>query len=105
QPAFEPKSVALFRFTHGELAGPEYFPMETAEDLPMEARLREALQKLSPEGARSLQQFTEELAILRRWYYRTHKTGEIFFANNQGDLPMRRIANGVGRISGKDAAD
>jgi excinuclease UvrABC nuclease subunit len=99
QPAFEPKSVTLFRFSHGELAGPEYFPMEAAENShPMEARLREALQRLVPAGARSLQQFTEELAILRRWYYRTHKTGEIFFANNEGELPLRRIANGVGRI-------
>ena len=106
QPASEPKSVALFRFSHGELAGPEYFSMEAAEDdHPLEARLRDALQKLVSPGTRSIQQFTEELAILRRWYYRTHKTGEIFFANNQGDLPMRRIANGVGRISGKDAAD
>jgi excinuclease ABC subunit C len=101
QPAFEPKSVALFRFSHGELAGPEYFPMEAGDDAhPVEARLREALQNLVPAGARSLQQFTEELAILRRWYYRTHKTGEIFFANNEGEPPLRRIANGVGRISG-----
>jgi excinuclease UvrABC nuclease subunit len=99
QPASEPKSVALFRFSHGELAGPEYFPMEAGDDAhPVEARLREALQNLVPAGARSLQQFTEELAILRRWYYRTHTTGEIFFANNEGELPLRRIANGVGRI-------
>jgi excinuclease ABC subunit C len=99
QPSSEPKSVALFRFSHGELAGPEYFPMETEEDAhPMEARLRETLPKLVAVGARSLQQFTEELAILRRWYYRTHKTGEIFFANNQGELPVRRISNGMQRV-------
>jgi excinuclease ABC subunit C len=99
QPAADPKSVVLFRFSHGELAGPQYFLAEAEEELPpVEARLREALQQLVPAGARSLQQFTEELAILRRWYYRTHKTGEIFFTNNQGELPMRRIANGVGRV-------
>ena len=99
QPASEPKSVALFRFSHGELAGPEYFPMEAAEDAhPMEARLRETLPKLVAARAHSLQQFTEELAILRRWYYRTHKTGGIFFANNQGELPVRRISNGMQRV-------
>jgi excinuclease UvrABC nuclease subunit len=102
QPSAEPKSVALFRFSHGAHSGPEYFSMEAADEShPVEPRLREALQQLVPSGARSLQQFTEELAILRRWYYRTHKTGEIFFANNQGELPMRRIANGAGRVSGK----
>ena len=99
QPVAEPKSVALFRFSHGAHAGPEYFSLEAADEShSLEARLREGLQQLAPAGARSLQQFTEELAILRRWYYRTHKSGEIFFANNDGELPMRRIANGVGRV-------
>lgn len=99
QPAAEPKSVALFRFSHGELVGPEYFHMETEEEAhPVEARLRDTLTKLVSAGARSLQQFTEELAILRRWYYRTHKIGESFFANSQGELPMRRISNGVQRV-------
>jgi len=99
QPSSEPKAVALFRFNKGELAGSEDFLMEVEDNSqPLEGRLRETLQKLSPTGARSIQQFTEELAILRRWYYRTHKMGEIFFTNNQGDLPIRRIANAVGRV-------
>src|SRR5207249_4158341 len=69
QPAAEPKSVALFRFSHGAHSGPEYFSMEAADDPnPAEARVSEALKQLAPAGPRSLQQFTEELAILRRWY-------------------------------------
>ncbi len=99
QSAAGPKSVALFRFNNGAHVGPEYFSMEaTDETRPVEARLRDALQPMPAERARSLQQFTEELAILRRWYYRTHKTGEIFFANREGELPIRRIANGIGRV-------
>ena len=99
QPSAEPKSMALFRFSNGAHVGPEYFSMEASDEArPIEARLRDALQHMAPEKACSLQQFTEELAILRRWYYRTHKAGEIFFANREGDLPMRRIANSVGRI-------
>jgi len=108
QPASQPESVALFRFSHGELAGPEYFSMEARDDAPpVEARLRETLPKLVLSGARSLQQFTEELAILKRWYYRTHKTGEIFFANHQGELPVRRISNAVQRVfrGEKETAD
>jgi hypothetical protein len=35
---------------------------------------------------------------LKRWYYRTHKTGEIVFANARNDLPIRKIANAIGRV-------
>ncbi|HEV3041007.1 MAG TPA: hypothetical protein VHA33_24795 [Candidatus Angelobacter sp.] len=105
QPSAEPRSVALFRFSQGSHTGPVHLAMETDdtgeardESQPIEARLREAVEKLVSAGARSLQQFSEELAILRRWYYRSHKTGEIFFANHQGTLPMRRIANSLVRV-------
>jgi excinuclease ABC subunit C len=99
QPSHEAKSVALFRFNKGELAGPEQFPVET-EDVTqsLEARLRAALGKLAPAGARSAQQFMEELAILKRWYYRSHKVGEIVFAKEYGEFPMRKLANAVGRV-------
>jgi hypothetical protein len=40
----------------------------------------------------------EHLALLKRWYYRTNKTGEVFFADDKGDLPMRRIVRGVSRV-------
>ncbi len=97
--ALQPKSVALFRFRKGELAGPEPFPVEMEGDAePLESRLRVALARLLPVGARSSQQFTEGLAILKRWYYRSHKVGEIIFAKDDGELPMRRLANAVGRV-------
>jgi hypothetical protein len=38
------------------------------------------------------------LAILKRWYYRSHKVGEVLFADQQGELPMRRIVRAVGRV-------
>ncbi|HEV2989292.1 MAG TPA: hypothetical protein VG759_12680 [Candidatus Angelobacter sp.] len=102
QPSAEPKSVALFRFSQGTYTGPVHFALESAEvgdePHPIEVRLREAFEKLASAGTRSLQQFSEELGILRRWYYRSHKTGEIFFANHQGTLPIRRIANSVVRV-------
>ena len=99
QPSAEPKSVALFRFHHGELAGPIQFVVEIEDETqPMEARVRNALEQLEPAGKSSAQRFSEELAILKRWYYRSHKVGEVFFANQEGELPMRRIVRGLGRV-------
>lgn len=99
QPSTEPKSVALFRFSKGDLAGPEHFPVE-AEDIAqsLEARLRAALEKLASAGSRSSQQFMEQLAILKRWYYRSHKTGEIIFSKGEDEFPMRKLANAIGRV-------
>ena len=99
QPSAEPKSVALFRFHHGELASPVQFAVEIEdESQPMETRVRNALEQLALSGKSSAQRFSEELAILKRWYYRSHKVGEVFFANDRGELPMRRIVRGVSRV-------
>jgi len=100
QPSVEPKSVALFRFRKGELAGPQAFMVETEDEAQsLENRVRTALEGFLPAGARSAAQFTEELAILKRWHYRSHKVGEIVLAANDGELPTRKIANAIGRIS------
>lgn len=100
QPSSEPKSVALFRFRNGELAGPLLFAVEgETESHSPESRVRETLQHFEPAGARSALQFTEELAILKRWYYRSHKVGEIVLANAEGELSARKVANAVGRVS------
>jgi hypothetical protein len=36
--------------------------------------------------------------LLRRWFYRSSKAGEIFFADEKGMLPMRRVVRGVSRV-------
>jgi excinuclease ABC subunit C len=69
----------------------------------MEGRIRAALETLGS-GGQSIQRFSEELAILKRWYYRSHKVGEVFFAGEQGELPWRRIVRGVGRVWRGDKA-
>jgi excinuclease UvrABC nuclease subunit len=99
QRSAEKGSVALFRFHHGELNGPLHFPAEIEdESMSMENRLRAALEQLTPADGRSAQRFSEQLAILKRWYYRSHKVGEVLFADQQGELPMRRIVRAVGRV-------
>jgi excinuclease UvrABC nuclease subunit len=99
QPSADVKSVALFRFHLSELAGPVAFAME-AEDTtqPMESRVRGALESLVSSGSRQAQRFSEELAILKRWYYRSHKAGEIVLANANGELSIRKVANAMGRV-------
>ena len=64
----------------------------------MEGRIRAALESLQLNGGHSAQKFAEELAILKRWYYRSHKVGEVFFADEHGELPWRRIVRGVTRV-------
>ncbi|HEY2235156.1 MAG TPA: excinuclease ABC subunit C [Candidatus Angelobacter sp.] len=64
----------------------------------LDSRIREAMESLVTGGSHSAQRFSEDLAILKRWYYRSHKVGEIFFANDRGELPLRRIARGAMRV-------
>jgi hypothetical protein len=40
----------------------------------------------------------EHLALLKRWYYRSSRVGEIFFADEKGSLPMRRLVRGISRV-------
>jgi excinuclease ABC subunit C len=107
QPSLEPGSVALFRFHKGELRGPEKLAVEgrreDAVESPVEPPshdelLRNALQKLEGHGAKSAAQFSEEMAILKRWYYRTHKTGEIILARADGEISIRKLANAAVRV-------
>ena len=130
QPSAEARSVALFRFHGGQLAGPVHLVMDEKQEAPdsteqtrqaqplpaqtgepeeapavssgthqqsMENRIRAALETLAS-GGQSIQRFSEELAILKLWYYRSHKVGEVFFAGEHGELPWRRIVHGVGRV-------
>lgn len=74
--------------------------------LSMEARLLEALAAVPQLDAGAAQETLEHLAYLKRWYYRTSKIGEAFFADEKGELPMRRIVRGISRVfRGEKASD
>ena len=64
----------------------------------MEARINELLRTTEPARPKSAQEWMEHLAMLKRWYYRTNKVGEIFFEDEHGALPMRRVVRAVGRV-------
>jgi excinuclease ABC subunit C len=101
QKSRQPESVALFRVDGGAIAGPLEFPISGAEHTKsqsMEARLQTALSALPESKPSSVVERMEHLAILKRWCYRGTRAGEIFFADAKGELPMRRLVRGIGRV-------
>jgi hypothetical protein len=60
--------------------------------------VQELLQSFPPAKAKSALENMEHLALLKRWYYRGTRTGEIFFADAKGELPLRRIVRGISRV-------
>jgi len=104
-------AVALFRLDAGILSGPLAFSVEQRQGKPvsMEARLVEALAAGQPPSSRSSPsalERMEHLALLKHWYYRSSRQGEIFLADDRGDLPLRRVVRGVSRVfRGEKAAD
>jgi excinuclease ABC subunit C len=101
QPSAAAESVVLFHVVAGALAGPLSFPVSSpdhAKSQSMEARIYQALENFPSANPRSTIERMEHLAILKRWYYRGTRKGELFFANAKGELPMRHIVRGIGRV-------
>jgi len=97
----QPEGVALFRVDGGAIAGPLEFPISDTEHTKsqsMEARIQAALAEFPAAEPASAIERMEHLAILKRWCYRGTRTGEIFFADAKGELPMRRLVRGIGRV-------
>jgi excinuclease ABC subunit C len=101
QKSQQPESIALFRVDGGALAGPLEFPISDTEHTKsqsMEARIQAALAEFPAAKPASAIERMEHLAILKRWCYRGTRAGEIFFADAKGELPMRRLVRGIGRV-------
>jgi excinuclease UvrABC nuclease subunit len=101
QPGYLADSVAFYRIEPGGIAGPVRFsiqPPEHAKSQSMEARVQQSFKELAPSPAKSVVEMMEHLAILKRWFYRGSRVGEIFFADANGELPMRRIVRGISRV-------
>ena len=101
QQSTELESVALFRVDAGAIAGPLTFPISAAEHAKsqsMEARIHVALAGFPAAEPGSAMERMEHLAVLKRWFYRGTRAGEIFFADAHFELPLRRVVRGVGRI-------
>jgi len=101
QPCHLADSVTFFRVESGIISGPAVFSIQTAEHTKsqsMESRVLGALDAFPPAKVRSAPETMEHLALLKRWYYRGSRIGEIFIADDKGVFPMRRIVRGIGRV-------
>ena len=101
QPSAASGCVAFFRIDAGRISGPIAFPIQAEEHTKsqsMESRVQEALATLPPADARTSLETMEHLALLKRWYYRSSRIGEIFFADEKGLLPLRRVVRGISRV-------
>jgi excinuclease ABC subunit C len=101
QPCLVPDSVAFFRVDGGCISGPVVFgiqPAEHTKSQSMESRVQAVLDAFPSSGRKSAMETMEHLAILKRWYYRGHRTGEIFLADDKNIFPMRRIVRGIARV-------
>jgi excinuclease ABC subunit C len=101
QPSHVEGSVAFFRVDRGAISAPIAFGIqaeEHAKSQSMEGRVQEVLDSFPAAEVKSALETMEHLAILKRWYYRGSRTGEIFLADHKGELPMRRIVRGISRV-------
>ena len=101
QPSQVAGSVTFFRVECGALSGPIPFTIQSTEHAKsqsMESRVQESLDSSPSPKANSAMETMEHVALLKRWYYRSSRTGEIFFADAKGDLPMRRVVRGISRV-------
>ena len=101
QTSLQPGSVALFRIDSGCISGPLTFAIQSAEHTKSqsaETRVQEALDAAGPGRTKTALETMEHLALLKRWYYGSSRIGEIFFADEKGALPMRRLVRGIGRV-------
>ena len=100
QPSASPQSVNFFHVQSANIDGPITFPIQSTEHTKsqsIESRVQQALSTTQPTPRTALET-TEHLALLKRWYYRSHRTGEIFFADEKGELPFRRVVRGISRV-------
>jgi excinuclease ABC subunit C len=96
-----PESVNFFCIEAGRISGPITFPIQSAEHAKsqsMESRIQEALASFAGAPATSALETMEHLTLLKRWFYRSSRSGEIFFADDKGTLPMRRVVRGIARV-------
>jgi excinuclease ABC subunit C len=111
-----PDAVSVFRFRNAQITGPIEFRIHVGGQVSatdpseepghnrtkpqtMESRVEESIAEFPVIAPASATECTEHLAILKRWYYRSSRPGEIFFVDRNGAWPLRRIVRGIGRVS------
>jgi excinuclease ABC subunit C len=101
QPSAVPDCVVLFRIDSAQICGPMLLQIQITEHTKsqsMEARVQDVLETIQFDKLKTATEVMEHLAILKRWYYRSNRIGEVFFADDKNILPMRRIVRGISRV-------
>jgi excinuclease UvrABC nuclease subunit len=101
QPCQMPDSVTFFLVQSGAISGPAVFSIQPAEHTKsqsMESRVLAVLGSFPPAKVRPALETMEHLALLKRWYYRGRRVGELFVADDKSVFPMRRMVRGIGRV-------
>jgi len=105
QPSAAPDSVALSKIVAGQICDPVALNVGkqaeaslTSRPQSMESRISDALAAVEQPKPHSALEWMEHLALLKRWYYRSSKVGELFLDEGNGELPMRRVVRGVSRV-------
>jgi excinuclease UvrABC nuclease subunit len=101
QPSQVIDSVTFFRVDGAAISGPALFSIRAVEHTKsqsMESRIQVGVDSFPLAKPRPALEIMEHLALLKRWYYRGRRTGEIFLADDKGAFPMRRIVRGIGRV-------
>jgi hypothetical protein len=101
QPSASPNCVNLFGIQAAVISAPMSFPIQAGDhskSQSMESRIQEALSSIPFEDGKTSLEVMEHLAILKRWFYRSNRVGEIFFAGSKGAFPFRRIVRGISRV-------
>jgi excinuclease ABC subunit C len=60
--------------------------------------VQSTLATIAPAESKTALETMEHLALLKRWFYRSTRSGEIFFADIKGGLPLRRLVRGIARV-------
>jgi excinuclease ABC subunit C len=96
-----PESVTFFPIDAGIITGPLSFPIQASEHTKsqsMESRIQASLATLPSAQSNSALETMEHLALLKRWFYRSSRAGEIFIADPKSGLPLRRVVRGIARV-------
>jgi excinuclease ABC subunit C len=96
-----PESAAFFSIDAGLITGPLTFPIQATEHTKsqsMESRVLATLATLSREPSKGALETMEHLALLKRWFYRSTREGELFLADMKSGLPLRRLVRGIARV-------
>jgi excinuclease UvrABC nuclease subunit len=96
-----PEAVTFFSIDAGLITGPLSFSIQAPEHTKsqsMESRIQATLATLPRAYSTNALETMEHLALLKRWFYRSTRAGEIFVADVKGGLPLRRLVRGIARV-------